>query len=482
MAKINKKQNNQKQSNQKQKRSNQKRNKSNSNKQSKPLFNTINPSLIKEWKQDFIDNKSNLLIQNIVSSNSLNDLCINRSVHQSDEQVFERRVSPIFKITDQYSTGTCWIHASLNMIRPFIINKFNLDESFEFSTSYLYFYDRLENVNNFFNCLIQQKNLLANAKTKDEETIIKLKLKSIMDSRMISDGGGYDRFVFLINKYGIVPKSTFKNCFHTSYSWELKSVLVKMCNSYACSILSGNEFNMEIVMKEFFNVLSKFIGIIPDTFDWEYYESKDNDQKYHKYESLTPLSFYNLIKFNFNDFVPIINNPNYAYNKSYYTSELSSLDNDYGNEKFINLDINRILQLIILMINKNIPVWLGCDIAQNLNRNLSLFDNDSSSYDTILGIEHHYISKEHRFKWENQLGLHAMVIVGYNQNSKGLIFECANSWGDDDTYYTGKGYFHLTDLWLNENLYDLVIHKNLLSKEELKIFNSEPNEIDFLNI
>ena len=45
-------------------------------------------------------------------------------------------------ITDQKSSGRCWIYATLNMLRIHFCRQHNLEE-FEFSETYLYFWDKV---------------------------------------------------------------------------------------------------------------------------------------------------------------------------------------------------------------------------------------------------------------------------------------------------------------------------------------------------
>ncbi|KAJ2852913.1 bleomycin hydrolase [Coemansia erecta] len=92
-------------------------------------------------------------------------------------------------ITNQKNSGLCWTFAALNMLHLKMIKEYNLKD-FELSQPYLFFYDKLERSNWFL------------------ESILKM-LDKDLDSRMvqhllkdpISDGGQWDMFVALIEKY-----------------------------------------------------------------------------------------------------------------------------------------------------------------------------------------------------------------------------------------------------------------------------------------
>ena len=103
------------------------------------------------------------------------------------------------KATSQKSSGRCWIFACLNVIRLNLQKKFNLDKDFELSQSYLYFFDKLERCQFFFD------NILATA----DEPLSGRMLAHLLQSPL-NDGGQWDMLVNLVQKYGLVPKVSLK--------------------------------------------------------------------------------------------------------------------------------------------------------------------------------------------------------------------------------------------------------------------------------
>lgn len=57
-------------------------------------------------------------------------------------------------VTNQKQTGRCWIFASLNAIRIPFIKHYNLEE-FEFSQSYIFFWDKIERCNFWLNSIVE---------------------------------------------------------------------------------------------------------------------------------------------------------------------------------------------------------------------------------------------------------------------------------------------------------------------------------------
>lgn len=65
-----------------------------------------------------------------------------------DTHLFSDKVEMGTPVTNQRSSGRCWLFAATNVFRVGLIKKYKLP-SFEFSQSYLFFWDKLEKANFF---------------------------------------------------------------------------------------------------------------------------------------------------------------------------------------------------------------------------------------------------------------------------------------------------------------------------------------------
>ena len=90
-----------------------------------------------------------------VSGNAINKLAYNREAVQGLDFHFAHTIKTK-GITNQKSSGRCWLFTALNTIRPRIIQKYNL-KSFEFSENYLYFWDQFEKANLFLEAVIDTR-------------------------------------------------------------------------------------------------------------------------------------------------------------------------------------------------------------------------------------------------------------------------------------------------------------------------------------
>ena len=109
----------------------------------------INNKKIKSFSKN-INSDNNVIIRNAVSNNKLKDITKNTSKLQKINRVFSKEIDIKVKNTNQKNSGRCWIFAFLNLIRLSMIKKYNLEEDFELSQNYLFFWDKLEKSNFFF--------------------------------------------------------------------------------------------------------------------------------------------------------------------------------------------------------------------------------------------------------------------------------------------------------------------------------------------
>ena len=98
---------------------------------------------------------------------------------------------------NQKASGRCWLFAATNVCREVIAKELNLS-NFELSQSYLAFYDRLEKSNYLLEAVIELVD-----KEYDDRTL------AFLLQNGVGDGGQWDMFVNLVNKYGLCPKNVY---------------------------------------------------------------------------------------------------------------------------------------------------------------------------------------------------------------------------------------------------------------------------------
>jgi bleomycin hydrolase len=77
------------------------------------------------------------------------------------------------------------------------------------------------------------------------------------------------------------------------------------------------------------------------------------------------------------------------------------------------------------------------------------------------------MTKEDRLRFYDSVPSHAMLITGFNKNEEDLNpnrWKVENSWGSTSGT---NGFLLMTDSWFSEYVFQIVVHKDLLKKDEL---------------
>ena len=107
---------------------------------------SITPEALEKFKKDFESDPKNQLAQNLVAKTCPHEAALSRKAVERTIHVYNRKVEETKPVTNQKSTGRCWLFACLNAMR-IAFNKSKTLEDFEFSQGYLFFWDKVGLVN-----------------------------------------------------------------------------------------------------------------------------------------------------------------------------------------------------------------------------------------------------------------------------------------------------------------------------------------------
>ena len=181
----------------------------------------ISLSDIKKYKNKFLKNNKNTASRNALIKNDLNTVALNWENYSKINHHFSNLIKKELPATDQKSSGRCWGFAGLNLMRLKVVENLDLP-NFEFSQNYFMFWDKLEKANYFLENIIQ---------TKDHAYDSRLIMHLV--KAPVQDGGQWDMFVNLINKYGAVPKDVMPETNHSSKSMAMNYILTHKLREFA---------------------------------------------------------------------------------------------------------------------------------------------------------------------------------------------------------------------------------------------------------
>ena len=372
------------------------------------------------------------------------------------------------KVADQKRSGRCWMFAALNTMRHSMREKLHMKDDFELSQNYTFFWDKLEKSNYFLENVLQTAEL----PTSDR------KVAWLMQTPQ-QDGGQWDMLVALIQKYGVVPQTVMPETFNSSNSTEINKQLNLKLRKDAVELrelVAANKSDADIqktkekMLTEIYRMLAFTFGEPPANFDFEY---RDTDNNYHRIENITPQEFFNkYVGWNLDDYVSIINAPtaDKPFNHM-YTVEM--LGNVLGGRqvRHLNLDMQTFRKVAIEQLKHGESVWFGSDVGQESDRKKGIMDTNLYHQDELFDVDFS-MSKAERLDYGESMMTHAMVLTGVDLvDDQPTKWKVENSWGDK---VGEKGFFVMSDDWMEEFCYQIVVNKKYLPKDLQEILKEEP--------
>ena len=431
----------------------------------------ITLSNIRKFNKSFNSSTSNQLARNALIQNDINKVAVHWENFSKINHIFSNTISKQLPVTNQKSSGRCWGFAGLNLLRLEIVKNYNLS-NFEFSQNYFMFWDKLEKANYFL------ENIL---KTLDQNYDSRLMMHLLQAP--VQDGGQWDMFVNLIEKYGLVPKSVMPETNHSSKSSMMNYFLTHKLRECAFILRKSKKprttikqlrSKKEEMMSVIYSLLCMFLGNPPIKFDWSI---KDKNNKFTRFDNVDPLDFYRkFTKIKLKNKVCLINAPmsNKKMNELY---TIDFLGNVVGGNiiKYANVEINELKKAAIKSIKNDEAVWFGCDVGKMFNRELGIMDMDLYDYEKLFDTKFK-MNKASRLEYGDSAMTHAMLFTGVDlKRNTPRKWRVENSWGDKNG---DKGYYLMSDSWFDEYNYEVVVDKKYLSNKTLEIFNREPHNLE----
>ena len=365
-------------------------------------------------------------------------------------------------ITDQKSSGRCWLFTGLNVLRAKMITKHDLKD-FEFSQNYLSFYDLLEKSNLFLQGIIDTRSLPL------DDRKVEWLLKS-----PIGDGGQFTGVSNLITKYGAVPKSAMAETYQSNNTRDMRMILSLKLREFALKLREAKKGELQSLktsmLTEIYGILVKCLGVPPTEFEWIRYNSKGEKVSAKVY---TPKSFYDEFVGEDleNNYVMIMNDPTREYGKVYEIDYDRHLY-DGENWLYINLPIERVKQIAIASIKDNTAMYFSCDVGKYFDRKRGVLDISNLDYQSLFNTTLP-MDKKQRVSTFASGSSHAMTLIAVDidEQGKSTKWMVENSWGANSGY---KGNLIMTDEWFNEYMFRLVAERKYVPQDVLDMLKQKP--------
>lgn len=419
------------------------------------------------WTQEFSADINTQLGSSILATYNAEEALINRATAiKNTTKVFNTSVSTEgAPVTNQKSCGSCWLFASGNVLRLKVMEKLSVKE-FQFSQSYWLFYDKLEKCNFFL------EKFYENIDSSESETVDSRLNQFLLDDPTC-DGGQFDMFVNVVEKYGMVPHDLYPEAYLATASRTLNFLLKTKLREFAEDLRAAKNAGTGLtsvlppMQREVYRLLVMFLGQPPLpneqlTWDWKDKNDKVDTLKF------TPLEFYHdTVGVPLTSWVSLLNDPRNEYDT---IVKIDKLGNVVGAKEvaYLNVDIDALAQYAVERIKSDNAVFFGTHTPIYMDKKRGIMDQKLFNY-SLVGF-HTKQSKASRIQFKQSLMTHAMVLtaVHLDESGKPVRWRVENSWGKDSGQ---NGYYTMDHQYFKDYVYQVVVPKEKLSAEHQTIWD-----------
>lgn len=425
-------------------------------------------------------NPINVATENALATVPIGWLAENRKYIQQIDYAYSHLPEYCPRPTQQAHSGRCWLFASLNTIRYGLIKKFNLNDRFELSEAYLFFYDKLERSLYFLEKMLEFR----------DESVHDLIVHGMTTYfSPVVDGGTWSFFVNLITRYGIVPKSCYGEAFNSNDTTEMNEILYEKLGQFAAEIRAAKHSDQtiqkrirEVYMPEIYSLMVKFMGEPPKSFDWNYHESGDTFEgirergPYRTVRGLTPMTFYTTLiepDMKLQNKVVLRHDPRASsqYYRTYHVKHFGSMVGGKP-DVVLNVPWEVLSSTAARAVMDGNQLWFAADVGKSMSYEHGILSTEAFDYESLLGTQF-LEDKGLALDMHMSAPTHAMALVGVDveQDDPYRVkkWKVENSWGEasggDD-----PGYFQMTEDWFQKYGYEVVVDLDYLDDQSREAF------------
>lgn len=436
-------------------------------------FSDLSVSNLSIWTDSLSQDLTTQLGSSVLATFNAEEALIDRATAiKNTTKVFNTSVATEgAPVTNQKASGRCWLFASGNVLRLPIMEKFELKE-FQFSQSYWFFYDKLEKCNFFLETFAENIN------SSPEETLDS-RLNQFLLEDPTCDGGQFDMFINVVEKYGLIPHELYPDAYSATASRTLNFLLKTKLREFAEQLAGAKKDDQNLaalkeqMQKELYRLMVMFLGQppLPDSeLVWEYKNKNDQVSAL----KITPMLFYKeTLGINLTNWVSLLNDPRNAYDA---VIKIDKLGNVVGGKSvsYLNIDIDQLAQYAVDRIKSNNAVFFGTHTPIYMDKKRGIMDEKLYNY-KLINFESQQ-GKASRIKYKQSLMTHAMVLTAVHLDEAGnpVRWKVENSWGKDSGQ---NGYYVMDHQYFKDYVYQVVVDKSQLLESHREIFEGERDAV-----
>ena len=373
-----------------------------------------------------------------------------------------------WKATSQKKSGRCWLFSSLNFLRSRARESLGI-KNFEFSQSYVFFWDKFERANWFLTDIIA---------TSDEP--VDGRLVQFLLGDVLGDGGQWDMAVSVYMKYGLVPKEVMPESEASTNSRPMNARLRAVLHIGALRLreaiaagASAEEVDTQRrkILADVWKILVVCLGEPPVRFNWQW---RDDEGNFHRDGEITPHEFYERhVGVDLSEYICLVDDPR-PENPKGSMETVEHLGNVVGGRpiRYLNAPVEEIKRMAAAQIAAGEAVWFGADVSQPYDRGLGFFVTGIHDYDGLFDVDFSSTKLERVRSGESAMD-HAMLFTGVDLDEAGQprAWRVENSWGDEPG---DSGFFTMDDQWFTDNVFEVVVPKSALPEDLAAAVDTEP--------
>ena len=426
----------------------------------------ITREMLGQIRQSYQNTASDKALRNAIGNNSIRSLALNQENMKEMDTHFSIRVNSK-GITDQASSGRCWLFTGLNVMRAKAIAKYGFS-SFEFSEIYPFFWDQLEKANLFLQGIIDTSD-----RPLEDKTV------QWLFQHPLSDGGTFTGVADIVGKYGLVPKEAMPETHSSNNTSTMSSLISLKLKEFGLQLreMGTRSAKRSVMIEEktrmlgiIYRMLVLNLGVPPTEFDYVRRDAQGNPVETEHHTPMTFLEKYgdkNLLS----DYVMLMNDPSREYYKC-YEIDYDRHRYDGKNWTYVNLPVEDIKEMAIASLKDSTMMYFSCDVGKFLNSKRGLLDVDNYDYESLMGTTFG-MDKKARIQTYSSGSSHAMTLmaVDLDKDGKPVKWMVENSWGPSSGY---QGHLIMTDEWFDEYMFRLVVETKYVPEKVRKLFEQKP--------